>query len=128
MAELSQIKESSLGNIKCAICRQVVKERAIICRSGVNYKIICGDCHKRFSKEDIELMANMFAAFGGYFGKYKDSKYSVFTTLKDLTAEIEIDEKNIDLKKLDVRTLHKALTRGITPQELFLGLKIFLKQ
>jgi len=127
ISRVTTTKESSSGNIKCVICRQVVKERAIICRSGVNYKIICGDCHKRFSKEDIELMTNMFVAFGGYFGKYKDSKFSVYKILKDLTAEIEINKEKINLKKLDVRTLHKALTRGITPQELIQGLKLFLK-
>jgi len=102
--------------IKCSICRHEIKDRATLCQTGVNYGIVCVKCYRKFTREDLELMANLFTAFGGYFGQYKRSEFSVLKILKAIHTDLlPIYEEN-GVEELNIRMLHRALLHGISPE------------
>ena len=71
-------------------------------------------------------MANMFFAYGGYFGKLKDDGFSVYKILKELTSEIKEEETSIE--EINIKMMHRALLHGINPYQFVEGLKILLKE
>jgi hypothetical protein len=114
--------------VKCGICRNEIKRGASIYQEGLTFGIVCEHCYKHNSKEDLELMANLFLAYGGYFGKVKPYKFSVYKIIKKLMLKIE-PGKNLDtLIALNIKMMHQALLYGITPQEFIQGLKILLEK
>jgi hypothetical protein len=124
----SEIRHSySHNSIKCGICRAEIRRDAIIFQEGLHYGIVCSKCHDSTSKEDLELMANMFLAYGGYFGKLKDPDFSIGEILKELLKENDVNTKNASLEDLNVRLLHCALLHGLTPQQFIRGLEILIK-
>jgi hypothetical protein len=101
----------------CGICHKDLRHEAAIYQGGFQFGIICSSCHANNSKEDIELMSNMFLAFGGFFGLLKDPKFPDNEMLKDLIEEIHIRKKTASPKELKLKLMYLALLHGITPEE-----------
>ena len=101
----------------CGICHKDITQEAAIYQGGFQFGLICSSCHENNSEEDIELMANMFLAFGGIFGMLKDPKFPVNEMLKNLIDEIHIRKGTTSPKELKLKLMYLALLHGITPQE-----------
>ncbi|MHA1294845.1 MAG: hypothetical protein ACTSQJ_19575 [Promethearchaeota archaeon] len=112
--------------LKCAICRGEIKHNTYVYQSSFNLQLICDSCHESFSENDIDLITNMFIAYGGYFGQYKHEEFSISKILKDLIEEIKAGT-NRNLKEMNIKMLHKALLHGITPKRFINTLKFLLK-
>lgn len=109
--------------IKCGICRNEFKKGARIYQKGLSFGVVCEECYKNNSSEDLELMANLFMAYGGYFGIRKESDYSLYKVLKTLTSG---DNGNGSIIELNINFLHQALLHGISPSQFRQGLKLLL--
>ena len=114
------------SKLKCSICRADIKERHKIYQSSLKLGIICNQCRQRFSNEDIEMMVNLFFAFGEYFGARERSKFSI----KDIIIEFAIDlnEGKANFQSQNVKMWHKVLTHGITPREFLEELSFYVEQ
>lgn len=113
-------KKQMAKTIVCDICKQELS-KAILYQSAVNDKIVCESCYRIFSKEDIELMINLFNAYGGYFGKFRKLKASVYKRLKELNGFGVRQENFSNANGLNLQLLHAALQFGFTPKEYFQG-------
>jgi len=123
----SKIQHNFTHNpIKYGICRSEIKKGAQIYQEGLHFGIVCSQCHNNISKEDLELMANMFLAYGGYFGKLKDPRFSIGAILKDLLKENKVDKTCASIDELNIKLLHRALIHGLTPQQFIRGLEILI--
>ena len=111
------------NGLKCGICRNQIGTNVRIYQEGLNFSVVCLTCHENNSKEDIELMANMFLAFGGYFGMLKKKRFSLVKTLETLINGAPIDDEFPTVGDISAKTLHKALLHGITPQQYIDGLE-----
>jgi len=119
--------DSKISNqIKCSICRADIKDRHALYQSSIKMGVICKHCRERFSKEDIEMIMNMFFAFGGYFGQFDKSEFS----LDDLIAEFaeQLDAGNSTFHIQNVKMWHKILTHGIAPKEFLKELSTYVDQ
>ena len=114
--------------IRCGICHSNVKKSAKIYQDGVRFGVVCSKCYDDIPKDDLELMANMFTAYGGYFGKLKKSNFSLYEILKELISEFNIDNKPVLVDELNIKMMHRALLHGVTPQEFIRGLEIILEE
>jgi hypothetical protein len=114
--------------VKCGICRNEIKRGASIYQEGLTFGVVCEKCYKNNSQEDLELMANLFLAYGGYFGKLKEKKFSVYKTIKQLISKIQPGKEPDTLIEMNIKMMHQALLYGVTPQELIQGLKILLEE
>ncbi len=103
--------------INCGICHKEINQEAAIYQEGFNFGVLCPECYIINSKEDIELMSNMFLAFGGYFGMLRDPDYSIYEMLKELVRKIHENKKTTSSVEMKIRLLHMALLHGITPRE-----------
>ena len=112
--------------VKCGICRTELQRGASIYQEGLSFGIVCEKCYKSNSSEDLELMANLFLAYGGYFGMKKRSEFSLYKEINKLTAKIQPGKTPDNLIDLNIRMLHQALLYGVTPREVILGLKILI--
>ncbi|MFX1312593.1 MAG: hypothetical protein ACFFHD_08285 [Promethearchaeota archaeon] len=112
--------------IICGICRAEIANEASIYQEGLHLGVVCAECYKNNSKEDLELMANLFFAYGGYFGKLKDSKFSVYKVLKALNTEIQ--EEELSIEEINIKMMHRALLHGVTPYQFVEGLKMFFER
>ena len=101
----------------CRICHKDMTQEVAIHRESFQFGVICSTCYVNNSEEDIDLMSNMFMAFGGFFGMLKDPNFSVNEMLKDLLSEISLKKGKISPMELKLRLLYLALLHGITPQE-----------
>lgn len=111
-------------HIRCAICHAVINSSKPIFQSRINYGVICSRCMEIFSPEEIEISLNLFILYGGYFGQYKQEKFSL---IKRLLEIIENEGKDFNIETTNMKLLHLALIHGITPQEFNSSLKSFLK-
>jgi hypothetical protein len=118
--------KKALRSVKCAICQEDAKNNARIQKLGTNFGIICNDCHEELSRDEIQLISNMFTAFGGYFGKLKTKKHSNYEIIKELAEEFKVNKGKIELSKINIQLLHKALLYGITPRRFIKGLELVL--
>ncbi len=114
--------------IRCGICYSDVKRNAKIYQDGVRFGVVCSKCHDNIPKDDLELMANMFTAYGGYFGKLKSANFSLYEMLKELISEFNINSEEVPVDKLNIEMMHRALLHGVTPQEFIRGLEIILEE
>jgi len=96
----------------CSICKSHTDGKPLIIPAGIYYYIICEDCSKKFSLEEIDLMANMFIAYGGYFGKEKKSNFKLLDALMSIDKTV-----NGNFKKKTVFLMHKSLLHGIPIHE-----------
>ncbi|MFX0019401.1 MAG: hypothetical protein ACFFAK_16590 [Promethearchaeota archaeon] len=117
-------RKTNLPVAQCRICHTDTKKQSKILKLGNNYEIICSECSKMFSLEDIHLMYNMFTAFGGYFGMLKDTVSSTYKIITKLVKEYDLQEKDLKPTEVDVKVLYKALLYGITPRQLIQGVKL----
>ncbi|MFW9784537.1 MAG: hypothetical protein ACFFFB_19810 [Candidatus Heimdallarchaeota archaeon] len=110
--------------ITCDVCNEEIRYRAAFYDSGVNHRVICELCYRKFSKEDIELMLNLFNAYGGYYGKFKKLKSSIYKRLKEFN-EFDLRNNNFsNTDQINLQLLHGALIFGFTPEEYFQGVLI----
>lgn len=108
--------ESKLSNrIKCSICRVTIKDRHELYQSSLKLGVICKSCRERFSEDDIEMIVNLFFAFGGYFGQFDKSKFSMEEAIKDFAKGLGVEKSTFHLQ--NVMLWHKVLTHGIAPKE-----------
>jgi hypothetical protein len=115
-------------SVKCGICRSEIKRGASIYQEGLTFGVVCEYCYKNNSPEDLELMANLFLAYGGYFGKRKEKKFSAYKTIKKLMSKFQPRKEPDALIERNIKMTHQALLYGITPQELIHGIKILLEE
>ena len=114
--------------VKCGICRNEIKHGASIYQEGLTFGVVCEKCYRNNSQENLELMANLFLAYGGYFGQFKTRKFSVYKTIKKLLSKIQPCKAPDTLIERNITMTHQALLYGVTPQELIQGLKILLEK
>ena len=119
--ELVKHRESKNKMAQCAICAGVSVK---ILRLGSNFAVVCKRCLVTFSLKELELMHDMFIAFGGYFGKYANNKEESYQELKKIAKEYAQSGRGITKIKNDVKNLHRAFTHGITPIQLVQGLRV----
>ena len=114
------------SKLKCSICRADIKDRDKTYQSSLKLGIICEVCRQRFSNEDIEMITNLFFAFGEYFGARDKSKFSI----KDVVIEFAVDlnEGKANFHTQNVKMWHKVLTYGITPREFLEELSLYVEQ
>ncbi|MHA2010154.1 MAG: hypothetical protein ACW99E_21850 [Promethearchaeota archaeon] len=124
---ISRPKNQSHHSIRCGICRRIIEDRAQIYQAGISWGVLCIDCYKNFSSEDIELMTNMFIAYGGYFGKRKGSDFSTNKVLKKILSELQLQRKKVNVEGLNLKMLHRALLYGITPKQYVKSLQSLMK-
>ena len=119
-------KKTTLSYIKCVLCRTDTKLGVKIKKIGSTFGTVCEECVKAFSDEEIELMHNMFNAFGGYFGKMSNSKELSYLKLEEIAKGYKEQNKNINNIENDIKTLHSAFLYGISPQQLVKGVKLLV--
>jgi hypothetical protein len=113
--------------VKCSLCHHEIKERATLYPTGFEVKIVCVDCYRRFSEKEIELIANLLRAFGGYFGQYRRGTISIVKILKAIHTDLLSVYKDAEAVQINIRMLHKALLHGITPNEYIANLELIFK-
>ena len=114
------------NEIKCSICRADIKERHKVYQSSLKFGIVCNLCRQRFSDEDIEMIINLFFAFGEFFGARDRSKFSIEDTILEFAKNL--DKGKVSFHSQNIRMWHKVLTHGITPQEFLKELSAFSEQ
>ena len=114
------------NEIKCSICRADIKERHKVYQSSLKIGIVCNLCRQRFSDEDIEMIINLFFAFGEFFGARDRSKFSIEDTILEFAKNL--DEGKVNFHSQNVRMWHKVLTYGITPEEFLRELGEYVEQ
>jgi hypothetical protein len=122
-------EKSSRRNLKCAVCRINIDNKTKTYQSRTTFSVVCHNCNKKFSNEDIELMLNLFLAYGGYFGQFKDNKgdkYSIKTVIEDTLRNFK--RRNLNFDELNMRLLHIVLLYGFTPSEYIKNLKLLLEK
>jgi len=114
------------NKLKCSICRADIKDRHKVYQSCLKLGIICNTCRWRFSEEDVEMIINIFLAFGGFFGVHDRSKFSI----KDIVLEfaLELENRKTNFHSQNVKMWHKVLTHGITPEEFLEELSVYVEQ
>ncbi len=112
--------------LTCAACRNEFSTVLGSVQSKQFFWVACDDCAEKFSEEDLELMVNMFIAYGGYFGEFKSSNFSLKEFLTELTNDLKIKRANASLNALNVLLLHKCLLHGITPKQFIYEIKKLL--
>ena len=119
--------ESKISNqIKCSICRADIKERHALYQSSLKLGVICKNCRGKFSEDDIEMIVNMFFAFGGYFGQFDKSEFSIDDLIVDFTKQLDAGNSTFHLQ--NVKMWHKILTHGIAPKEFLKDLSTYVDQ
>ena len=121
-------ENNSRRNLKCAICRINIDNKTKTYQSKTTFGVVCYNCIKKFSQEDIELILNLFLVYDGYFGQlkdHKDCKYSIETVIKSTLTKLKKKKLNID--EFNMRLLHVVLLYGFTPNEYIKNLKLFLE-
>ena len=114
------------SKLKCSICRADIKDRHKVYQSNLKLGIICNMCRQRFSDEDIEMIVNMFFAFGEFFGARDRSKFSINNII--LEFAINIDEGKVNFHSQNIKMWHQVLTHGITPKEFLEELSLYIEQ
>jgi hypothetical protein len=119
-------KKNTFSYVKCVLCRNDTNRDVKIKKIGNSFGTICEDCAKSFNDEEIELMYNMFRAFGGYYGKMSKSKELSYSKLEEIAKDYSERNKDIDEIENDIKTLHIAFLYGISPQQIVKGLKLLV--
>ena len=119
-------EKKKLSSVKCVLCRNDSNSNFKIKKIGMSFGIVCEDCTKSFSDKEMELVHNIFIAFGGYFGLLSNSKESSYSKLKEIAEDYKALNKDVAEIENDIKTLHSALLYGITPRQLVQGLKLLI--
>ena len=67
-------------------------------------------------------MLNLFNAYGGYFGKFKKLKASVYKRLKEFNESSLRNNNFLKADRVNLQLFHAALLFGFTPREYFQGI------
>ena len=119
--------DSKISNqIKCSICRADIKDRHTLYQSSLKLGVICKICQEQFSEDDIEMILNMFFAFGGYFGQFDKSEFSLDETIVEFAEQLDTSKSTFHLQ--NVKMWHKILTHGIAPKEFLKELSTIVDQ
>jgi len=120
--------DSKISNqkIKCSICRTFIKDRHELYQSSLKLGVICKFCRERFSKDDIEMIVNMFFAFGGHFGQFDKSEFSIDDLIVEFAEQLDAGKSTFHLQ--NVKMWHKILTHGIAPKEFLEELSTYIDQ
>ncbi len=113
-------------SIKCGICRAEIVDRAQIYQAGINLGVVCSGCYKCFSAEDLKMMANMFIAYGGYFGMLERSNFSLVKTLENILKNGLKEKRIVNSEQINIRLMHKALLHGISPEQYIQNLTLLV--
>jgi hypothetical protein len=116
----TELESDSHSLESCGICHRKIYQGAAIYNEGFHIEVICPQCNSRNSEEEIELIANMLLAFGGYFGMLRDTLFPVNEMLKCFLKEIQTNKGTIPSECLKIKLLHLALLHGVTPKEFSL--------
>ena len=116
-----------VGAVECSICRSSEGAEVKIKRLARSFGVVCRDCLEEFSDKDLELMHNMFTAYGGYFGKLGASKEERYKKLEEIARSYEKEDKKASNVEGDIKTMHRAFLCGISPVQLVQGLKMLLE-
>ena len=104
-------------NLKCGICGNKITDR----KSSYHSKFVpcsaCERCRSTFSEKDIEIMLNMFLAYGGYFGQLSEKDFSLEEYMEKIGIEENLNSE--ETEELNVLILHALLLHGITPEQYF---------
>ena len=119
-------EKKKLSSVKCVLCRSNTNSNFKIKKIGMSFRIVCEDCLKSFSDKEMELIHNMFTAFGGNFGLLSDSKETSYSKLKEIAEDYKTLNKDVANIESDVKTLHLAFLYGITPKQLVQGLNLLI--
>ena len=95
-------------------------------QTSLKLGVVCGSCRKRFSDDDIEMIVNIFFAFGAHFGKFDKSEFSIDEVIVEFAEQL--DSRALNLHSANVRMWHKVLTHGITPKEFLEELSLYVEQ
>ena len=117
---------SSDHSIKCGICRAEIEDKAQIYQSGINLGVVCEGCYKQFSADDLEMMGNIFVAYGGYFGMRKDSEFSIIKILEKVLQDTAEEGNKVDFEKINIKLMHMALLHGVTPEQYIQNLNLLV--
>jgi len=119
--ELVKSQGSKKNMAQCAVCAGISVK---ILKLGSTFAVVCKRCLNTFSLSDLELMHNMFVAFGGYFGKCASNKEESYQELEKIAKEYAQSDRDVAKIESDVKNLHRAFTHGITPIQLIQGLRV----
>lgn len=119
-------EKKSFSFVKCRICRRNANPEITIKKMGTSFGVICKECSRSFTDREIELMHNMFTAFGGYFSQMSNSKEITSSKLKKIANDYKKRNKNNVIIKNEIKTLHSAFLFGIKPQQLVKSLKLLI--
>ncbi len=117
-------EKKSFNFVKCRICHSNAHPEITIKKMGTSFGVICKKCSRSFTDRDIELMHNMFTAFGGYFSQLSNSKEVTNSKLKEIARFYKNRKKNNGYLEKEIQTLHSAFLYGIRPQQLVKNLKL----
>ncbi|MEJ2280273.1 MAG: hypothetical protein P8Y70_21375 [Candidatus Lokiarchaeota archaeon] len=109
--DLSTSNESSSTKY-CIICRNSIEDVNNAYQTSINLSLVCEECQHVFSPSDLELLAGIFIAFGGYFGSLKQKN----TSIEDIINSAVIKNK-AKIEEINIIVLHQMLLHGFTPQE-----------
>jgi hypothetical protein len=113
----TDLERDSHGVETCRICHKDIRQGAAIYHEGLHIEVICPECYSCNPEKDIELIGNMFAAFGGHFGMLRDPLFPVNEMLKCFLKEIQTSKGKMPKECLKIKLLHLGLLHGITPEE-----------
>ena len=119
-------KKTTLSYIKCVLCQNDTKLDVKIKRIGNTFGTVCEECAKAFNDKEIELMHNMFTAYGGYYGEMSNSKELSYSKLEEIAKDYKEQYRDINSIENDIKTLHSAFLYGISPQQLVKGIKLLV--
>jgi len=108
------------GSVYCGICNSQIKNHGAIKQIGMNLSIVCMDCAEEFEDEEIELMGNIFMAFGGYYGKLKQSNEHSRQKLKEIVKGYIAKGRDLSKMENDLTVLHQIFLYGISLTQLTL--------
>ncbi|MFX0049529.1 MAG: hypothetical protein ACFE8G_15440 [Candidatus Hermodarchaeota archaeon] len=117
-------EKKSFSFVKCSICHRNANPEITIKKMGNKFGVICDKCSRSFTDSEIDLMHNMFTAFGGYFSEMSDSKEATYSKLKEIARDYKTRDKNSETIEHEIKTLHSAFLYGIRPQQLLKSLKL----
>lgn len=119
--------EEKVSAVKCTICKKGEKSDFRIKKLGRTIGVVCHDCIEGFTDKDLELMHNMFTAYGGHFGELGGSKEETYKRLKEIAMSYKEEGKAASGVVNDVQTLHRAFLYGIPLYQLVGGLRALLE-
>ena len=123
---VSDRNNSHFGFLKCTLCRSSILNPFQAYQNKAKTLIACSICVSKFSKEDIELMAGLFLAYGGYFGKLSKNKKALQDFIDEMLEIFNKKGGKIKFEELNLIMVHRALLYGFTPQEYIKALESFL--